>query len=121
MASTRMQLCVCIEECTLSHIFSSNLAGVFAMSTFLPSGSTLPDRLKQHTLDGGTLPPLLYFHGSDDTLIRLKWAEDTKPRLEAANSLLQWHVWQVSTQGTCPWSCQRCLFFVSSIRDRSLW
>lgn len=50
----------------------AKLAGVFAMSTFLPDDSVLPDRVARHTSAGGRVPPVLWFHGTADPMIRLR-------------------------------------------------
>jgi len=56
-----------------------NLAGIFALSTFLPDDSVLPERVKKHTSAGGRVPPLLWFHGTSDPMIRLRCAPCTPP------------------------------------------
>mmetsp|Transcript_37890 Transcript_37890/g.61103 ORF Transcript_37890/g.61103 Transcript_37890/m.61103 type:complete len:112 (-) Transcript_37890:147-482(-) len=70
------------------------LAGVFAMSTFLSDDSVLPERVKKHTSAGGRVPPVLWFHGTADPMIQLRWTEASYPRMQAANVSVDWRTWQ---------------------------
>ena len=72
---------------------SQNLAGVFAMSTFLAEDSVLPSRLAAQIENGGRVPPLLYWHGTVDAMIKLEWAEASVPRLQGAKVDVSWRTW----------------------------
>jgi phospholipase/carboxylesterase len=72
---------------------SQNLAGVFAMSTFLAEDSVLPSRLAAQIENGGRVPPLLYWHGTADAMIKLEWAEASVPRLQGAKVDVSWRTW----------------------------
>ncbi len=66
------------------------VAGVFAMSTFLADDSVLPQRMQQHVQAGGKLPPVLYCHGEADSMINCKWGEMSAERLRQAGAQVEW-------------------------------
>ncbi|XP_055903048.1 lysophospholipase-like protein 1 [Eupeodes corollae] len=56
---------------------NTDLAGVFACSSFLNRDSIVYDSLKNRTKSGTDLPELKMFHGSRDSLVPLKWGEES--------------------------------------------
>lgn len=55
------------------------LAGVFALSTFLNDNSVVFRTLlaRQNQQNPSDLPKLLYFHGDRDTLVPMSWGKET--------------------------------------------
>mmetsp|Transcript_1067 Transcript_1067/g.1783 ORF Transcript_1067/g.1783 Transcript_1067/m.1783 type:complete len:116 (+) Transcript_1067:247-594(+) len=72
---------------------ASNLAGVFALSTFLSHDSELPGRIKSQVASGKRIPPLLYCHGTADPMIRLAWGEETSERLRDAGAQVEFRTY----------------------------
>ncbi|XP_037950462.1 lysophospholipase-like protein 1 [Teleopsis dalmanni] len=56
---------------------NTNLAGVFACSSFLNKDSIVFDSLKNRTKPDAVLPELLQFHGSRDRLVPMEWGEES--------------------------------------------
>uniref|UniRef100_A0A1L8DYZ4 palmitoyl-protein hydrolase n=1 Tax=Nyssomyia neivai TaxID=330878 RepID=A0A1L8DYZ4_9DIPT len=62
---------------------NQGLAGVFAISSFLNKGSIVYDSLANpSSTTPKVLPPLLMFHGERDTLVPLKWGNESFRNLQ---------------------------------------
>ncbi|XP_018327450.1 lysophospholipase-like protein 1 [Agrilus planipennis] len=59
----------------LAYRYLPDVAGVFALSSFLNNGSVVYNTLKSNPPK--RLPPLLMFHGLEDELVSVKWGEET--------------------------------------------
>lgn len=60
---------------------NTNLGGVFACSSFLNNDSIVYNTLKTNIESGSELPELRMFHGDRDSLVPLKWGQDTFAKL----------------------------------------
>lgn len=56
---------------------NTDLAGVFACSSFLNRDSIVYDSLKNRTKPGTVLPDLKMFHGERDTLVPMEWGKES--------------------------------------------
>mmetsp|Transcript_33375 Transcript_33375/g.88603 ORF Transcript_33375/g.88603 Transcript_33375/m.88603 type:complete len:296 (-) Transcript_33375:294-1181(-) len=72
-------------------LLSKELAGVFALSSFLAEESVVVPAVAAATATAsassaapGRVPPVLMCHGEDDDLIPIDWASETADRLRAA-------------------------------------
>lgn len=61
---------------------NTNLAGVFAHSSFLNRQSVVYESLINRKVPNDTLPELYMFHGERDTLVPLEWGRETWQSLE---------------------------------------
>ena len=82
------------------------LAGIMALSTYLPAPHTLPAEAAAANRDIA----LLYAHGSDDQVIPIAMAETSRQTLNAAGYRVDWHEY--------PMQHSVCL---EEIRDISAW
>ncbi|XP_075145769.1 lysophospholipase-like protein 1 isoform X2 [Haematobia irritans] len=62
---------------------NTELAGVFACSSFLNFDSIVYDTLKSSSKPKENLPELLMFHGNRDTLVPIEWGRDSFNKLQA--------------------------------------
>ena len=74
----------------------SRLAGVVALSTYLP----LADRLLAGRPDGGTAPAWMA-HGNHDPVIDISFGRRSYERLRAAGVDVEWHAYQMP-HSVCP-------------------
>ncbi|KAJ8308474.1 hypothetical protein KUTeg_013348 [Tegillarca granosa] len=65
---------------TLAYKYHHDVAGVFALSSFLNHNSSAYQTLKQ-TTDKEKLPPLFQCHGERDELSSIEWAKETHKNL----------------------------------------
>ncbi|MGP1716231.1 MAG: alpha/beta hydrolase [Methylophilus sp.] len=72
--------------------FTRPLAGVLALSTYLPLKNKLVS--EQHRANKQT--PIWMAHGRSDTVIALSTAEAARQALEAAGYLLEWHEYEMA-------------------------
>ena len=82
------------------------LAGIMALSSYLPAPHTLPAEAAAANRDIA----LLYAHGSDDQVIPIAMAETSRQSLSAAGYAVEWHDY--------PMQHSVCL---EEIRDISAW
>ena len=82
------------------------LAGIMALSTYLPAPHTLPAEAAAANRDIA----LFYAHGSDDQVIPIAMAETSRQSLSAAGYAVEWHEY--------PMQHSVCL---EEIRDISAW
>jgi len=82
------------------------LAGIMALSTYLPAPHTLPAEAAAANRDIA----LFYAHGSDDQVIPIAMAETSRQTLSAAGYAVDWHEY--------PMQHSVCL---EEIRDISAW
>ncbi|EDV93856.1 lysophospholipase-like protein 1 [Drosophila grimshawi] len=61
---------------------NTDLAGVFALSSFLNRQSVVYESLASRESANGTLPELRMFHGERDTLVPLEWGRETFESLQ---------------------------------------
>ena len=66
---------------------SERLAGVLALSTYLPLAASLPGERSPANQD----IPIFMAHGRDDDIIPLRRAEESRKLLEAAGYPVEWH------------------------------
>jgi len=77
--------------------FSKRLAGILALSTYLPLASTLADERARANF--GT--PIFMAHGSDDELIDVSRAERSRDALKAIGYAVEWHAYPMG-HAVCP-------------------
>jgi len=65
------------------------LAGVVALSTYLP----LPDLLADEISDAGRAVPIFQAHGADDPIVPLAFAESARDRIAALRAAPEWHTY----------------------------
>jgi phospholipase/carboxylesterase len=63
------------------------LAGILALSTYLP----LPETLEQEASQANRDVPIFMAHGTQDPLIPLSWATRSRDRLKALGYVIEWH------------------------------
>ena len=63
------------------------LAGILALSTYLP----LPETLEQEASQANRDVPIFMAHGTQDPLIPLSWAMRSRDRLKALGYAVEWH------------------------------
>ncbi len=83
------------------------LAGLMALSTYLPLADTLPTEKSRQNLK----VPIFYGHGDSDPVIPLQLAYLSRGRLEQQGYVLEWHEYPGMQHGVSP----------KEIRDISLW
>jgi phospholipase/carboxylesterase len=76
---------------------SQKLAGIMALSTYLPLGATLD---KERSEANGAIP-IFMAHGQHDDVIPLKRAEQSRQAMEALGYEVQWHVYPMP-HSVCP-------------------
>lgn len=67
--------------------YPSTLAGVLALSTYLPLG----DSLKLEAADANRKTPIWIAHGEDDSVIPMHYAVRSRARLQALGYSVDWH------------------------------
>jgi len=63
------------------------LAGILALSTYLP----LPETLEQEASQANRDVPIFMAHGTQDPVIPLSWAMRSRDRLKALGYAVEWH------------------------------
>jgi len=71
------------------------VAGILALSTYLPLGDTAFEAMKAHSDDRKSLP-IFFAHGSHDDVIQLKYAEESRDALEAQGFEVNWSTWPMA-------------------------
>jgi phospholipase/carboxylesterase len=66
---------------------AERLAGLLALSTYLP----LPDTLKQEASEANRDLPIFMAHGTQDPLIPLSWASRSRDSLTSLGYAVEWH------------------------------
>ncbi len=77
--------------------YPERLAGVLALSTYLPLASHLGKERSEENRD----VPILMAHGSYDDVIPLQRAEDSRRALEALGYAVEWHAYPMP-HSVCP-------------------
>lgn len=72
--------------------YSHRLAGVMALSTFLPPQASLNIDINQVNADLA----IFMAHGEQDPLIPFSWAQQAKQRLSQGNFLMDWHAYPMA-------------------------
>lgn len=72
----------------LAYHFHRDIAGVFALSSFVNQDSIVYEVLKENK---GQLPPLFACHGRKDQLVLHHWGVDTVEKLEALGVEVEFH------------------------------
>jgi phospholipase/carboxylesterase len=67
------------------------LAGILALSTYLP----LPDTLKQEAGQANRDVPIFMAHGTQDPVIPLSWAARSRDSLAALGYAVEWHEYRM--------------------------
>ncbi len=67
--------------------YKDKLAGIMALSTYLPLATTLEAEVSHANRDIS----IFYAHGSQDPLLPIAMAEDSKQYLETLNYKIEWH------------------------------
>ena len=67
--------------------YPERLAGILALSTYLP----LPDTLKQEASQANRDVPIFMAHGTQDPVIPLSWAARSRDSLTALGYAVEWH------------------------------
>ena len=68
---------------------TERLAGIMALSSYL----LLEDSLDSEASGANRLTPILMVHGTQDPVIPVQLAENSRRKLEAAGYRVQWHTW----------------------------
>lgn len=77
--------------------FPQTLAGIMALSTYIPMHDTLPNAISS----GHTKLPIFYAHGDMDPVIPIEYAESSRHFLEQAGFPVQWHSYPMD-HAVCP-------------------
>ena len=77
--------------------FSKRLAGILALSTYLPLAKTLADERDRANFG----LPIFVAHGSDDEMIPVAWAESSRDSLKAIGYGVEWHAYPMG-HAICP-------------------
>lgn len=75
----------------LGYRFQQELAGVFALSSFLSENSSVYQEIKTSTAASSTLPPLFACHGKRDPLVQYDWGKKTVDTLTDAGIKTEFH------------------------------
>lgn len=78
--------------------FEKPLAGLMALSTYLPLAQSLADERNQHN----ALVPIFMAHGDSDPVVRPELAYLSRSRLEQQGYPLQWHEYRGMQHSVCP-------------------
>ena len=74
------------------HSLSVPLAGCFCIASYLPRSCSVPSSLTSDSIMLAT--PLLFMHGSADSIVRPAWAEDTCRRMKQAGVLCLFNMYE---------------------------
>jgi len=77
--------------------FSQPLAGILALSTFLPSTTDTHWKINNANIK----TPLFMAHGSQDTLVQLKYGQLTRDTLQKKGCRIDWHEYPMP-HAVCP-------------------
>jgi len=77
--------------------YGKRLAGLLALSTYLPLAKTLPDERERANFD----VPVFMAHGSLDDLIPVSRAEASRDALQAIGYRIEWHTYPMG-HAVCP-------------------
>ena len=76
--------------------YPKKLAGIIALSTFLP----LADQLQTNAARSNQDTPIFMAHGTQDSTVQLAWAQQSKKILEEQHYAVQWHTYAMD-HGVC--------------------
>jgi phospholipase/carboxylesterase len=88
------------------------LAGVMALSTYLP----LADSLAVEKTAANADVPIFMAHGSGDTVIPLALAEESRRRLETQGYEVEWHVYPMA-HAVCPAEIEAIGDWLAAVMD----
>lgn len=71
------------------------VAGILALSTYLPLADTAFEKMMLQADDRKTLP-IFFAHGSHDDVIHLKYAEESKDALAGQGFNVEWSTWPMA-------------------------
>ncbi len=71
------------------------VAGILALSTYLPLGDTAFEAMTKHSDDRNTLP-IFFAHGSHDEVILLKYAKESRDALLGKGFDVNWSTWPMA-------------------------
>jgi phospholipase/carboxylesterase len=77
--------------------FSRRLAGILALSTYLPLAKTLADERHRANFEA----PIFMAHGAQDELIPVAWAEASRDGLKAMGYSVEWQAYPMG-HAVCP-------------------
>jgi phospholipase/carboxylesterase len=77
--------------------YPERLAGVLALSTYLP----LPDKVEAERSDASRDLPILMLHGTDDPIVPLKLAQASCAKLLTLGYQVEWHEYEMP-HSVCP-------------------
>lgn len=69
-----------------------NLAGIVALSTYLPMTVETLERVERKQLE----TPIFMAHGTQDDIIRLSIAEQSRDKLQAKDAAIEWHQYEIA-------------------------
>jgi len=69
--------------------YPERFAGVIALSTYLIDG----DSLKAEASEANKDVPIFMAHGTQDTVVRLQWADHSRKLLQSMNYPVEWHTY----------------------------
>ncbi len=90
--------------------YPAPLAGVLALSTYLP----LPDRLESERSGANQSVPILMAHGIEDPIVPLKLAQASCSRLLTLGYPVQWHEYEMP-HAVCPEELQHIGAFLNAV------
>jgi phospholipase/carboxylesterase len=94
--------------------FDQPLAGVVALSTYLP----LAAKLEQEKSPNNQHIPLLYLHGAQDAVVPLQLALLARSRLEEQGYTVDWQLYDDLPHGVSPAEVQRISRWLQSVLER---
>lgn len=90
--------------------YPRRLAGVIAMSTYVPLAADLPDQAHPANLD----VPIWMAHGTDDTVVPLKYGQISRNLLQSLGYHVDWHEYPMD-HAVCAEEIQHIAVFIRSI------
>ena len=69
--------------------YPERIAGVIALSTYLIDGASLKAEASEANKD----VPIFMAHGTQDTVVRLQWADQSRKLLQSMNYPVEWHTY----------------------------
>jgi phospholipase/carboxylesterase len=91
---------------------ANRLAGVIALSTYLP----LEDSLEAEAASANRSTPILMAHGTQDTIVPLRLAELSRSALQARGYEVEWHAYPMP-HAVCPEELEAIAEFLLRVVD----
>lgn len=76
--------------------FAEDLAGLMALSTWLPLGHTLQPEVEGNTLSQSRSLPLFLAHGSFDPMLPIDLGHESRAALESLGFTVEWHEYSMA-------------------------